>query len=344
MSPRFIVVSSFYSKTSTISNIVNILPNPPLKLFYGTKIALIDLSIPIYENIDDESMKESVVTFPTDSTRNECFVTASTSSLDDINHEVSLIVSKKVIPNFKSAVGKFDIMDMSNAQNADYYGLSKTKNEIWFEPTAEPDHSTYQPPILYRDPHENVVYQVPGYFNGNSPIFINLSESFLATHTYGGMVFSPQENVDRVKYFSRWKFCRRELGVPFPPQKASKPLIQALNLSESKAVYRIPPLSNDEHFKDEETRRTKEIDVCCNLIETSEGNVRQIMDTLVIYPDLLSASFGGLHRLNVRITDPKYHHVKAGIVSKIQLQIKERKSQQLFSIDKGEIFATLCLK
>lgn len=353
----YIIVSSVSSYNSNKADVSNIIPGPPIIFpFHVTRVALVDLTFPLRE--EDEGRNESILTFPVDPSKNETIIIPPDSSIDNINHQVDEIVTKIVgSTNSKATTRRFIFKDLNVERNRRYFGVAEKMKEVWLEQTKlSEDDNTYYPPYLYLDPHENIVYQVPGYYFGNIPMFLDLSESFLSKHIYGGMVFTPEENTERVKYFSRWTFCRKELGAPFPLQKATKPLslITAPRLlpqhwdptlsNDPSFVYKIPKPTETELAYEHIFSNTREVEVRCNLLEISEGNIEKTIDTFVFTPKFDRDHISTFQRFNVRIVNPKYHRMRSNQVKEIKIQIKDRKSGKLLMLKCGEVVATLHFK
>lgn len=341
---KYIIVSSHSSPNLNKAQTVNHLPGKPILLPPHARVSLVDITFPSHENESEISMNQLKILFPVDNTKNDDIIIEPNSSIETINAQVSNVVARKVGNNLKSNELKFKIYDMMVQAGNNYWSPDEPgKKEIWFEEKGEPRVHLYQPPYLYIDKHENIVYQINGYYDGNLPILMDLPDCFLKQVKYGGVIFTPKENSERVGYFSRWKFCKKEIGSSFPMQKATKTLTTVAMNNSLNYVYKIPPITADDRLRDEMVRRTKEISISCNLIAVIDGNNDQELDSFVISPDLGLENFGYFLRQNIRVLEPKKHRVGHDKLQTIELNIKDKHTGRLLNLTIGEVIATLAI-
>lgn len=339
---KFIIVSSdLCNQKFNKANVCNVIPGPPLLVSRESRVALIDISIPLVEDMTDIKKNQCVLIFPVDQTQNELITFGTSRSVDELNTTIGNIMSRKFSSQLRAPSLKLIMRDMT--QYWFNYDLPAPGfKEMWFERGIEMDHNTYQPPHLYYDKFEKIVYQIPGFHTGNIPVFINLCESFFnRPFRYGGMVLTPEENTQRLRNFSRWRFCRKELGSSFPIQIVSKPLIkvECNNPLKHDMVYKIPAMTSEEQYDAEIVRKTKEIEITCNLVDSSS----KILDTLVVTPEVISESFGQYQRFNTRILSPKFHRLSCDNVKEIKLCVKDRSKNEELKFPSGSVVATLLI-
>ena len=103
-------------------------------------------------------------------------------------------------------------------------------------------------------------------------------------------------------------------------------------------------MSEDELNEERIFLNTKEIEVNCNLLETSDGNLGRTLETFVTTRYVSSVPNGMFQRFNTRMLNPKYHRMIFNEVKEINIQIKDRHSGKLLKLDSGEVIATLHFK
>lgn len=349
---KLIIVSSDecppeYLQTNGVNGkIMNIVPGPPLILSPRSQIALLDITLPLMEDYSDPARNENVVIFPADQSKNTSLIFPSTTSIDEINNRLFVTMAQKCPGQSPSKDNKFEMHDVTDPENKfhDEASALGSSNQMWYEWKGDADNERmYQAPYLCDDRHQNTIYQVPGYHTGNIPVFLQLSEAFRNNHKYGGLLFSPDENSERLRHFTKWRFCKKELGTSFPMQPISKPLVQIKltdPTSKDAVVFKIPPVSSQEEYDGNIVRKTKQIDITCNLLEKNS----KVLETLIVSPSThIGNMFGTFQRFNARFQSPKYHRVSGSHVSEIILNIKDHATGKCIKLPVGSVIATLMI-
>lgn len=341
MSIKYIILSSLDCEHSSRNKayICNTLKGRPLSISSeDSRIALLDITFPLQDDPRDPQKNVNVLIFPVDQSKNETMIIPPGSTLEDLNAMLMNMMSRKFPSQFKAPALKFSVYDGSGEEDSSGM-LLKQGSEFGSE--------NYQAPWLCFDPFQGLIYQIPGYYNGNLPVFLQLSESLLDRFRYGGMIFAPEENRERFRHFSRWKFCRREIGTEFPTQLVSKPLIKvepsrnafaASTMIPTPPIFKIPKITKEELISATFVRKTKNIVITCNLIDAPD----KVMETLVVTPE---ANVNGyFHRFNHRFTSPKFHRIsETQGIKDINLCIKDRSTNSLLSLPVGETIATIVI-
>lgn len=344
---KYIILTSRIDSNQNKAHVLNILPGPPLQLSpSSTRVALLDISFSLMEDLNDPARKQNTLIFPVDQSKNEIITFPRNGTIEEFNHEIQSIVARKFPGQVKSPNLKFGIRDLGIYEDYIHYGFLRPRWEVWWEKKGEGDVNTYQPPFLFHDKHQNVIYQIPGYYSGNSPIFINLSKWFCSKHVYGGIVFSQEENVERLRHFTRWRFCAKEIGTLFPIQLAAKPLVKVTDYESSRPpssfeAFRIPLKTVDELYHEKTLMKTKCLNISCNLIDIRDGNTQRILESIIISPDINNENYGIFERYNCTFAQPKFHKVNLTSIKEIEIEIKENSTGKLLKIPTGETVLTL---